>query len=291
MLSSFAVTHVPTNGGLVNPAREIGQIANKYGMYFLLDACQSVGQMPLDVRLLGCDFLSGTSRKYLRGPRGVGFLYVNKAVLEDIEPVFLDIHSATWGGTAAYAPKDAQGSSAVGAEVRPAASMMDSSEYYITQRCSRFETWEASVASQLAFGAAVEYANKLGLEKIYVDIQPWLLGYRELSQIDGLVVADLGRRSAVLLHVFDLEKMTASAVAGGRQNHQAFTSLLSASAVKDALMNHKPKRINVTVTGATSTLLDAQAERTTGPCEEQRKLLQHTRGVRGYADLSARPHL
>ena len=111
--------------------------------------------MPLDVKSLSCDFLSGTSRKYLRGPRGVGFLYVNKAVLEDIEPVFLDIHSATWGGTATYAPKDAQGSTAVGAEAKLATSMMDSSEYYIRKDARRFETWEASVASQLAFGAAV----------------------------------------------------------------------------------------------------------------------------------------
>ena len=255
----IGVTHVPTNGGLVNPAKEIGEVAKKHDIYYLLDACQSVGQMPLDVTQLGCSFLSGTSRKYLRGPRGVGFLYVNKAVLEDIEPVFLDIHSATWGGTAKYAPKDTQG--ATGAvEVKPQASSMDSDDYYIRKDARRFETWEASIASQLAFGAAVKYANNLGLDNIYSEIQSlasWLRG--ELGKIDGLVVADLGKeKCGIITWYFDLQKMTDSATAGGKQDPDAFSAILSAGAVKEAMMANKPKRINVTVTGATSTLLDAQ---------------------------------
>ncbi len=94
----IAVTHMPTNGGLINPADEIGAVARIAGVPFLLDACQTVGQIPIDVGSLGCDFLSTTGRKYLRGPRGTGFLYVNRRRLESAEPALLDMHGATLHG-------------------------------------------------------------------------------------------------------------------------------------------------------------------------------------------------
>ncbi len=163
----IAITHIPTNGGLVNPAAEIGSIARKYGIWYLLDACQSAGQMPLNVKEIGCDFLSATSRKFLRGPRGVGFLYVNERILPALEPVLLDLHGATWDTPTSY-------------RIRPDA--------------RRFENWEFNLAGVLGLSEAIAYASSLGMDRIWQRIQYLAdLLRTSLKQIPDVSVHDLGR--------------------------------------------------------------------------------------------------
>ena len=134
------VTHVPTNSGLVQDVAAVGAACREQDVLYLVDACQSIGQMPIDVDRLGCDFLSATSRKFLRGPRGAGFLYVSDRVLDGgLEPLFIDMRGADWIAEDRY---------------RPAAD------------ARRFENWEFAWALVLATGEAARYATAIGLEEI-----------------------------------------------------------------------------------------------------------------------------
>ncbi len=164
----IALTHVPTNNGRVQPAAEVGKLARKHGVPFLLDACQSAGQLLLDVEALGCDLLSATGRKYLRGPRGTGFLYVRRSLLDRLEPPMLDMFAADWTAPGTFRMRD---------------------------DARRFEAWEASIAARLGLGVAVRYALELGHESIATRVQSLAHQLREsLATIGSVTVQDLGWR-------------------------------------------------------------------------------------------------
>ena len=163
-----AVTHVPSHSGLVNPAADIGRLTRARGVPYLLDACQSVGQMPIDVEAIGCDMLSATSRKFLRGPRGMGFLYVRRGLAERLEPPFIDYRSARW--TSRH-------------------------EYEVEAGARRFENWEANYAAKLGLGVAVRYALGWGLEAIETRIVGLADRLRAgLAATAGVAVRDPGSR-------------------------------------------------------------------------------------------------
>jgi selenocysteine lyase/cysteine desulfurase len=179
-----SLVHVPTNGGLVNPVAVATALVHRVGGLVLLDACQSVGQLAVDVRSLGVDALSGTGRKWLRGPRGTGFLYVRPELARGLEPPILDLHSATWTGDDRY-------------ELAPDA--------------TRFELWESDVAARLGLGVAVDYLLALGIGEVEAAVRARAELLRSLLRdLDGVTVADLGRRPSGIV-TFSVEGVPAAA--------------------------------------------------------------------------------
>lgn len=163
----LALSWIPTNSGLVQPAEPIGEICREADIPYILDACQAVGQMPVDVGRLHCDYLAAATRKFMRGPRGVGFLYVSDRALEaGAYPLTVDMHGADWTDPETFALKpDAR----------------------------RFEQWEISHALVLGAGAAAGYALEVGIGKARERSWALAASVRErLAEMDGIRVLDRG---------------------------------------------------------------------------------------------------
>ena len=162
-----AMTWVPTNSGLVQPVPAVGEICRAEEVPYLVDACQAVGQLPVDVQAIGCDYLAGTARKFLRGPRGIGFLYVSdRALAAGAHPLLVDMHGATWS---------------------------DPDSFELTPDARRFESWEIACALVQGLGAAARYALEVGIETAR-DRARALAAYARarLAEVPGVRVLDRG---------------------------------------------------------------------------------------------------
>jgi selenocysteine lyase/cysteine desulfurase len=168
-----AVTHIPTNSGLIQNVEGVGKICKKYDVLYLVDACQSVGQMVVDVEKIGCDFLTATGRKFMRGPRGTGFLFVSDKVLEqNYAPLLLDMRGANW---------------------------TEYNDYELFKTAKRFEHWEISYASLLGFTQALKYANDIGLHNIENYNRKLSGKLRENIKNIGFNVWDLGNNLSSII--------------------------------------------------------------------------------------------
>lgn len=171
-----AVTHIPTNSGLVQPVAEIGKVARELDLLYLVDACQSVGQYALDLDATGADFLTATGRKFLRGPRGTGLIAVSDRVLDSpLEPLFLDMRGASW---------------------------TSATEYERVPDAKRFEDWEFPYALVLGLAEAVRYALDVGPEAV-AERTPQLGATlrRRLAEIDRVRILDRGRELCAIVTI------------------------------------------------------------------------------------------
>ena len=169
----IAITHIPTNSGAVAPVEAIGKIAKAHNILYLIDSCQSIGQVPFDVKKIGCDFASATSRKYLRGPRGLGFLYVRKKLIEQMVPTQFDMIATEW---------------------------IDEHHYVLTKSAKMFENWEKPMAMIPGLSNALAFANELGIENIWSRIQELATYLRSgLAQLKDVEILDLGKEKCGII--------------------------------------------------------------------------------------------
>lgn len=194
-----AATHIPTNSGLIQPVEQIGRHCRELDLLYLVDACQSLGQLPLDVAAIGCDFLTATCRKYLRGPRGSGLLYVSDRVLAgEYEPLFIDMYGARWVAPDRYQP---------------------------VETAARFEDWEFPYATLLGCAAAARYASAVGVRAGGTRARELAARLRAaLAPIPGVRLLDRG---------MELGALVTFAIAGWQA--RPFKAALDARSINSAL--------------------------------------------------------
>jgi cysteine desulfurase / selenocysteine lyase len=143
----IAISHAVAHGSIINPVEEIGKLAKKYGAYYIVDGCQTVGQIKVDVQSIQCDAYMTTGRKWLCGPRGTGFLYVKSS--SQMRTTQLDLASADLIFD--------DNLNLIRIEVRNDA--------------KQFELWEKSFANLLGLSSAIEECLESKIEVISVKIQ------------------------------------------------------------------------------------------------------------------------
>jgi len=212
-----SVTHVPTSSGLVNDVAAVGAIVADTDALYLVDACQSVGQMPIDVSAIGCHLLSATGRKYLRAPRGTGFLYVDRRRLDDLRPRAADLHSASWTGEGTY-------------ELAPDA--------------RRFELWEHNIAGVLGLGAAADYARGWGIDDTYARITLLADDLRgRLADVAGVTVRDVGSERCGIV-TFTVEGRSAADVTRAVRDHRVHIWHVEAQASRSDMTERGLAEVN-----------------------------------------------
>jgi cysteine desulfurase/selenocysteine lyase len=256
----ICITHIPTNSGIINPVNDIGQLIQEHNKkwvdeksfipkcFYLVDACQSAGQIQLDVQRMRCHALTATGRKNLRGPRGTGFLYVQKDVANALEPSHIDHSSSPVKGLPDLALNEGVATTA-SASLSPHLGTIDLTEkifYSHKKGASRFEFWESNIAGKLGLGAAVDYAvNGLGMNNI--ETKTCALGdklrsrLREMEQVQVYHDYDSGRQCGIVVFSVD-----------GFDPAQVKEALL-----KPSSMNESTQVFEVSVVPATSTPVDS----------------------------------
>ena len=194
-----SLTHVPSNTGLIQPVEEVGKLCAQRNLYYLVDGCQSAGQIPVDVEKIQCDFFTATLRKFLRGPRGCGFLYVSdKIINQKLEPLFIDLRGADWVSADEYAPR------------------MDA---------RRFEDWEMPYALVLGSKAAIDYALQVGLVEIQErNLHVCELIRNEVSQLKGFTLLDIGTPQSSII-TMTIANQTAQHVLASLRKQNINTSI------------------------------------------------------------------
>lgn len=194
-----ALTHIPTNSGLIQPAEEVGKICRKYDILYLLDACQSVGQLVVDVKKIGCDFLTATGRKFLRGPRGTGLLYVSDRVLASaMVPLIFDMQGADWTGF---------------------------DDYKVSPTAKRFEFWESSIAGKLGLATALKYLNGVGIANVEQYNSGLMKQFRSrLQEVNGVTLHDQGSQLSNIL-TFTTNNRSIGETAQLLRDHKVYFSM------------------------------------------------------------------
>ncbi|MFG6083164.1 aminotransferase class V-fold PLP-dependent enzyme [Paracoccus litorisediminis] len=180
----ICLTWLPCNGGLIDDAEGIGRIAQQHDIPYIVDAAQAVGQIPVDVRQIGCDVLVSTARKHLRGPRGTALLYVREAFLDRLSPPWGDHVSMPYLDEMPQPRTDAR----------------------------RFESSEMSAVLMAGLQAALTLATRIGIDEIQARVSNMSAFLRQrLEEIPGVTVLDRGTRLSGLV-AFNLDNMVAGAV-------------------------------------------------------------------------------